>query len=186
MTLLIFGVFLWWAAHMMKRLAPAARGALQDKMGDASKGIFAVLILVSVVLMTVGYRSYTGDVYWTRNAATVGINNLLMLLAVYLFAASGARTRITRVIRHPQLTAFKAWAIAHLLVNGDTASFILFGGLLAWAVMSVIVINRQTEPPAAAESYPAQKEVKVAIITVVVFAVVSGVHIWLGYNPFGA
>lgn len=88
MTLLIFGVFLWWAAHMMKRLAPAARGALQDKMGDASKGIFAVLILVSVVLMTVGYRSYTGDVYWTRNAATVGINNLLMLLAVYLFAAS--------------------------------------------------------------------------------------------------
>ena len=186
MTILILGVLLWWVAHLLKRVAPGLRGSLQDRMGDGSKGVFAVLILLSVVLMTIGYRGYTGEVYWTRSAALVGINNLLMLLAVYLFAASGARTRITKIIRHPQLTAFKAWAIAHLLVNGDTASFILFGGLLAWAVVSVIVINRQSEPPAPKDDYPVRKEVSAIIATLVVFGLVSGVHIWLGYNPFGA
>ncbi len=186
MTILILGLLLWWAAHLTKRLAPGVRAGLQDKMGDASKGLFAVLILLSVVLMTLGYQRYTGTFFWGRNAALVGINNLLMLLAVYLYAASGLKTRITGVIRHPQLTGFKAWAVAHLLVNGDTASFILFGGLLAWAVVEVIVINRQTERPTPPDSYPASNEVKAIVGTLVVFAVISGVHIWLGYNPLGA
>lgn len=186
MTLLILGVLLWWAAHLTKRLAPAVRASLTERMGEGSKGVFAVLILLSVVLMTLGYQSYTGNFYWGRNAALVGINNLLMLLAVYLFAASGLKTRITGIIRHPQLTGFKAWALGHLLVNGDTASFILFGGLLAWAVVSVIVINRQTERPEPPDSYPMANEIKAIVGTIVVYAVISGVHIWLGYNPFGA
>jgi uncharacterized membrane protein len=186
MTLLILGVLLWWAAHLTKRLAPSFRASLTDRMGEGSKGLFAVLILLSVVLMTLGYQRYTGTFYWGRNAALVGINNLLMVLAVYLYAASGLRTRITGIIRHPQLTGFKAWAVAHLLVNGDTASFILFGGLLAWAVVEVIVINRQTERPAPPDSYPMANEIKAIVGTIVVFAVISGVHIWLGYNPFGA
>ncbi|MEM9427401.1 MAG: NnrU family protein [Pseudomonadota bacterium] len=186
MIALILGVLLWWAAHLTKRLAPGPRAALQDRMGDASKGLFALLIVLSVVLMTLGYQNYTGQFFWGRNAVLVGINNLLMLAAVYLFAASGARTRVTKFIRHPQLTAFKAWAVAHILVNGDTASFILFGGLLIWAVVEVIVINRQTERPVPAETYPVKKEVTAIVAAVVVFGLVSAIHIWLGYNPFGA
>ena len=30
-------------------------------------------------------------------------------------------------MRHPQLTAVIVWAVAHLLVNGDLASIVLFG-----------------------------------------------------------
>ena len=52
-----------------------------------------------------------------------------------------AIARLSARIRHPQLTGFKTWAVAHLLVNGDVASFVLFGGLLAWAVVAVILIN---------------------------------------------
>jgi uncharacterized membrane protein len=186
MTLLVLGVLIWSGAHLFKRLAPDARAALAERMGEGSKGLFAVLLLLSVVLMVIGYRSYTGTFFWGRSAAMVGINNLLMLLAVYLFAASGLKTRVTVIIRHPQLTGFKAWAVAHLLVNGDTASFILFGGLLTWAVLEVILINRQTELPARPDSYPVANEVKAIVGTLVVFAVISGIHIWLGYNPFGA
>ena len=186
MTLLILGLALWSGAHLFKRLMPGARAALQDRMGDGSRGLIAILLLLSVVLMVLGYRDYTGAFFWGRSVATTGINNLLMIFAVYLFAASGLRTRITGVIRHPQLTAVKVWAAGHLLVNGDMASFILFGGLLAWAVVEVIVINRQTEPPAPPESYPAANEVKAVIGTLVVFSLIAGVHIWLGYNPFGA
>ena len=66
-----------------------------------------------------------------------------MLLAFYLMAASSLKVKVTSVVRHPQLTAIKAWSVGHLLVNGDAPSLVLFGGLLAWAVVSVILINRQ-------------------------------------------
>lgn len=181
MTLLILGVLLWSLAHLFKRLAPARRAA----MGDRAKGGVALALLVSLVLMVVGYRAADpGTIFWGRSPMMTGINNLLMLVSVYLFAASGMKTRAARIIRHPQLTAVKAWALGHLLVNGDLPSFILFGGLLAWAVVEVILINRQTEwqKPAPA---PMGKEVGALVGTAVVFGVISLIHAWLGYYPFG-
>lgn len=186
MTLLILGLALWTATHVFKRLSPGGRAAMTEKMGEGSKGIIAVLIVISIVLMTLGYKAAEGPVWWGRNAALVGINNLLMLFAIYLFAASGAKTRITKTIKNPQLTAFKIWCFAHLLVNGDLASFVLFGGLLAWAVWEVILLKRAGVVPEVKEDYPANKEIKAIVISVVVFAVVAGIHMWLGYSPFGA
>ncbi len=181
MIVLVLGVLLWTGAHLFKRLAPGRRAAL----GERGRGIVAILVILSVVLMVIGYRNAGGPVWWGRSAAMTGINNLLMILAIYLFAASGAKTWITTKIRHPQLTAIKTWAVAHLLVNGDLASFVLFGGLLAWAVVEVIVINRQSGPWVPPAPAPARKEVTAIVATVVVYAVVSVVHAWLGAWPFG-
>ncbi|WP_226779345.1 NnrU family protein [Oceaniglobus trochenteri] len=181
MILIILGLILWSGAHFWKRISPDSRAA----MGDKGKGIVAIVSVIGIVLMVIGYRGAEGAFYWGRSPAMTGINNLLMLFAFYLFAASGAKTRITRFIRHPQLTAVKVWAIAHLLVNGDTPSFVLFGGLLAWAVAEVIVINRAVPNPAPAHPVPVKKEVTAAIAAIVAFAVVSGIHILLGVNPFG-
>lgn len=182
MILLVLGLALWTLAHLFKRLAPEPRAAL----GGAGKGLVAVLVLGSVALMYYGYGAAMAgaDVWWGRSPARVGINNLLMVLAVYLYAASGTKAALARRIRHPQLTAVKTWAVAHLLVNGDLPSFVLFGGLLAWAVVSVIVINRAQPvwtPPAAAPG----AEVKAVAGTVAVLAVIMLVHNWLGYQPWG-
>jgi len=181
MSLLVLGVLLWAAAHLFKRLAPAARA----RMGDKAKGAVALAVLVSIVLMVIGYRMTEGAVFWGRHPATVGLNNLLNLFAVYLFAASGMKTWITSKIRHPQLTAMKAWAIAHLLVNGDVPSFVLFGGLLAWAVVEVILINRQTEDTRPKGPFETRKEIIAAGAAVVVFSAIAGVHYLLGYAAFG-
>ena len=186
MIVLILGLALWTATHVFKRLSPDGRAAMTEKMGEGSKGIFAVLIVLSIVLMTLGYKAADGPVWWGRSAALVGINNLLMLFAIYLFAASGAKTRITKFIKNPQLTAVKVWCVAHLLVNGDLASFVLFGGLLAWAVWEVILLKRAGVVPEVKEDYPAKKEISAIVATVIVFAVVAGIHTWIGYSPFGA
>jgi len=187
MMLLILGLFFWTFAHVFKRLAPARRAEVTQEIGEGSKGLFAILIVGSIILMIVGYRTAEGPVWWGRSGALVGINNLLMLLAVYLFAASGSKTWITSKIKNPQLTAFKAWCVAHLLVNGDLVSFILFGGLLAWAVWQVILLKRAGVAPEAPKTeYPKDKEFKAVVATIIVFAVIAGVHAWLGYNPFGA
>lgn len=181
MTLLILGLALWWAGHLFKRLAPGPRAA----MGDKGKGAVALILLVGIVLMVVGYGRADGAFFWGRNAALTGINNLLMLLSVYMFAASGMRTALARKMRHPMLGAVKVWALAHLLVNGDMASFILFGGLLAWAVVEMIVINRAEPDWTPPEPAPARKEVIAIVASVVVYAVIAALHAWLGYPVFG-
>jgi uncharacterized membrane protein len=181
MTLMVAGLALWWGAHLFKRLAPARRAA----MGDAGKGLVALALVASVVLMVIGYRGAERVELWFPPAFLTHVNNLLMLLAVYLYAASGMKTRITRAIRHPQLTAVKTWAVAHLLVNGDLASVILFGGLLAWAVVEVIVINRAEPRGPLPAPAPTGKEVGAVLGAVVVTGAIGWVHNWLGVWPFG-
>lgn len=181
MTYLILGLVLWTAAHLFKRVAPARREA----MGDAARGLVSVAVLASVVLMVLGYRGAEVVDLWYPPEWLRHVNNLLMLLAVYLFAASGMKTAITRVIRHPQLTAVKTWAVAHLLVNGDLASVVLFGGLLAWAVVAVIAINRAVPRPAPNPPAPAGKEIGAVVGAVVVALAIGWVHAWLGYPVFG-
>ncbi len=180
MTFLILGLILWYAGHLFKRLAPGPRAQL----GDAGKAIAAVVILGSVVLMVIGYRGWAAPQVWNPPVFMVHINNLLMILALYLYAASGTKARLATKMRHPQLTAVKVWAVAHLLVNGDLASIVLFGGLLAWAVLEVIVINRSQRdwtPPVWGGT---AAEIKALVGTVVVLGVIAWVHTWLGYWPF--
>jgi len=181
MTLLILGLLLWSAVHFWKRVAPAHRA----KFGDAGKGIVAVGSVFAIVLMVFGYGAADSSAYWSRSSALTGINNLLMLLAFYLFAASGKGTRVTRAIRHPQLSAVLVWMIAHLLVNGDTRSFVLFGGLGLWAVAEMVLINRAEGPRGAYHAPPIKSEIIAVVATLVVFTVVVGIHTWLGYNLFG-
>ena len=181
MVLLISGVALWWAAHLFKRMAPGPRAAL----GDKGKGLVAVLLILSVFLMARGYGQADGPVWWGRSAATTGINNLLMLVAFYLYAADGMGTRVTTWIRHPQLTGFSLWATAHLLVNGDLPSFILFGGLLAWALVEIVLLNRADAWKRRTGPFPARKEIMAAVGAVVVMLVVGLIHGWAGYWPFG-
>jgi uncharacterized membrane protein len=181
MIWILLGLGLWVAAHLFKRLAPGRRAA----MGNAARGLVTIAVLASVVLMVIGYRGADQIDLWYPPAFLTHVNNALMLLAVYLYAASAMKTRITWVIRHPQLTAVKTWAVAHLLVNGDLASVVLFGGLLAWAVVEVIVINRAEPRPAPPAPAPIGKEIGAVLGAVVVLAAIGGVHNWLGVWPFG-
>jgi uncharacterized membrane protein len=181
MTLLILGLLLWSQAHFFKRLAPARHAAL----GDRSKKIVAVLILISVVVMIFGYRMADFIPIWTPPAFLTGINNLLMLAAFFLIGMSATKGRLKGWMRHPMLLAVKVWALAHLMVNGDLASIVLFGGMLAWAVVSVILINRAEPVYVRPEPGPASKDILLVVISIVTFVVAAVIHLALGVNPFG-
>ncbi len=183
MTLLILGLLLWVGAHYFKRLAPDARA----KMANQGKAVVALLVFASLVLMIIGYRGADFIPVWNPPSFMTHINNLLMLLAFWIYgssAAKGAKAWPAYKTRHPQLLAVKTWAVAHLLVNGDLASIILFGGLLAWAVVSVILINRAE--PAWTPPAPAGRAtyIRLVVITAVIFVIVVAIHMWLGVSPF--
>ena len=183
MLMLILGIAIWWAAHLFKRIAPSPRA----RMGDPARGMVTILLLVSVILMILGYRSAEGPFWWGATPMLKGINNLLVLAAFYLFAAAGMKTAAGRRLRHPQLTGFALWAFAHLLPNGDLPSFVLFGGLLAWSLVQMAAINR-AEPGWTPDRSPAvmRKEIMAVAGALVVYLVAGLIHGWLGYNPFGA
>ena len=180
MTLLILGVALWSAAHLFKRLAPDLRAGL----GERAKGPITLALVVALVLMVVGFRGADGAVFWGRSPAMAGINNLMMLASVYLFAAAGMKTAVARRLRHPMLWGVVLWSVGHLLVNGDTPSLILFGGMLLWALAEMALINRAGPfvPPAAK---PAKFEAMAVAGTLIVYGAAVGVHYALGYPTFG-
>jgi uncharacterized membrane protein len=179
MAYLILGLILWTAAHLFKRVAPDLRA----RMGKAGKGLAAVGILAGLVLMVIGYRQAVPVDVWITPAWTKHLNNLMMLGAVFLYGMSATKGRLRGAIRHPQLTAVKVWAVAHLLVNGDLASLVLFGGLLGWAVLEVVLINRAEDwnRPKPGE---AKRDILLVIITLVLFFAMTFVHNWLGVWPF--
>lgn len=179
MFLLIAGLILWSLAHFFKRAMPERRAA----MGEAGRGIVTVALVLALIAMVLGYRWAEFIPLWYPPAFLVHVNNLLMLIAVFVFGMSATTGRLRGKMRHPQLTAVKIWAIAHLLVNGDLASVILFGGLFAWALAEVIVINRSEDwvRPAPGE---AKKDVLLVVITLVAFGAMTAIHAWLGVWPF--
>lgn len=178
MSILALGVIIWSVAHLMERIAPALRARLG---GRAGMGLIA---MASLALMIFGYRSAEGSFYWGRDPMTTGINNLLMLISVYLFAAAGMKTKIARMIRHPMLLGVVVWMVAHILVNGDTPSFLLFGGIGVWALLQMAAINRSGlwQVPAAR---PAKMEAIAIAGTLVVYGAIALAHYALGYPVFG-
>jgi uncharacterized membrane protein len=157
-------------------------------VGDKGKAIVALGSVIAIVLMVIGYRSANGAVYWDRGNGLVWLNNLLMVAAFYCYAASaakGVKIWLGRQIRHPQLTGFGLWAVAHLLVNGDTPSFILFGGLLAWAIVHARILSATEGPWVRLPAAPRKKEIVALVITVIVTCVVMGIHYALGAQPWG-
>ncbi|GAA6191709.1 NnrU family protein [Phaeobacter sp. NW0010-22] len=178
--LLILGVVLWWAAHFFKRVAPAQRAA----MGNAGKGAVTAVLLVSIVLMIVGYRATDFIHIWSPPSFMVHINNLLVLIAIWMMSPAAKKGLLLNKVRHPMLAGFKAWATAHLLVNGDLASIILFGGLLGWAVVQVIVINKSEPNWTPGKPGTLAKDGMFFVASIVLMAIIGYIHGLVGPSPF--
>lgn len=178
---LIAGLALWSFSHWFKRIAPALRAAL----GAAGKGVVAVFSLLGIWLMVRGYGAAEPTVLWDFGAAGRHLNNLLMLAAVALVGAAHSKSRLRAAIRHPMLWGAVVWAVAHLIVNGDVRALVLFGGLGLWALISMVLINRAEPDWRPPEGLSARGDLRLGAITLVVYAAIAGLHIWLGPNPFG-
>lgn len=177
MILMILGLALWSAGHLFPICAPGARAAAVDRLGEGPyKGLFALVALIAVVLMVAGYRQAEFVNLWFPPAWTVHLNNLLMLIAVFLLGAKHARSSARHYVRHPMLAGVVLWAVAHLMVNGDLASLLLFGGLLAWAVVAMLGSNARDGAWVRPPKGDAPGLIRHLAITLVVFAVILGIH----------
>ncbi len=144
MTWLVLGVLSWSAVHLFPCSATSARSRLIDRLGEqAYRGLFALAILVSIVVMALGWRASAPAIVYLPPAWGALAANVLVFIALVLFAASGVASNLKRLVRHPQLTGVLVWSGAHLLSNGEDRSLVLFGGLGLWAIVAITLINRR-------------------------------------------
>ncbi len=181
MLALIIGVFLWWDAHLFKRILPEQRTQLDAKLGaKAARALFASLIVLSVILMIFGYRSWNASLVYQAPATSKHFVMLIAWAGFILMGAGQSKSRIKRYIRHPMLIGASLWAIAHLLVRGDWASLWLFGGILAWAVFSILIINAREgswrKPDETKLSLAG--DIRLILIGSVLTAIAILIHIW--------
>lgn len=185
MTLLCVGLAIWISVHLTKRLAPATRANLDAKLGvGPAKGAIAFMLIVSIVLMVLGYGDADKTPLYPPIAGIGHLNNLLMVLAVLLLGMGSSKGKMRAWLRHPMLWGVVVWGVAHLLVNGDLPSVILFGGMILWALLQMVLINRAVTDWTRPEPGPISGDVRLIVITAVVFTVIVGIHSWLGYNLF--
>lgn len=187
MLLLITGLIVFLGIHSVRILAPEWRAQRITSMGEGPwKGIYSLVSLVGLVLIIWGFgvaRSTTGILYdppiWLRHIAL-----LLMLFSfISMIVFNLPAGRLKPMLKHPFLISVKTWAVAHLLANGETASVVLFGTVLAWAVWDRIAVGRRGET--APVPGPAKWDVMAVLTGAVLWLLfVWKLHIWLiGVSP---
>ena len=87
---------------------------------------------------------------WNPPVGMRHLTLLLMLFAAIAIVAAYVPSHVKAWLKHPMLVGVKTWAVAHLLANGDIASIVLFGAVLAWAVFDRISVKRRNLPPPVA------------------------------------
>lgn len=145
MTVIAIGLLIWVCVHLFPSLFPAPRERLITRLGsNAYQGLFALCILAGLLLIIFGWRNAQPTQVYLPPA---GLRHPAMLLVIIGFilmvAANFPATRFKRIIRHPQLTGVAIWAFAHLLMNGDSRSLLVFAALGLWSLVSMFSINRR-------------------------------------------
>ena len=103
--LMILGIALWIGAHVFKRLAPEIRSGL----GEKGKGPVALVLLLSVVLMVIGYRNSAFVPVYDLGAGAKHVAVIVMLPVIAFMGLGSSSSRVFITMRHPMLTGFVLW-----------------------------------------------------------------------------
>lgn len=182
---LLLGLVLWWAAHFLKRLAPGVRRDLSTALGQGpSKGLISLALLGGAVLIFLGYRDAGLTPVYTPIAGIGYLNNLLMFVALFAMGVGPVGGRLSAKFRHPMLWGLIIWSVAHLMVNGDLASVVMFGGLGLWALIQIRLINQHEGPWERPMPGNALQDYKLVLTTLFIYVVIAGIHWLFDHNPF--
>ena len=180
MSILILGLVLFLGAHIFTTFR-APRAALIGAIGEGPyKGLYSLIALAGLVPIVWGFGAYRSAGYiqvWDPPPALKHVALILLWFALVALAATYAPpSRIKSILRHPMLVAVKAWALSHLLVNGDLGSLLLFGSLLAWAVYDRIAVKRRGDMGAPPVASFGRNDIIVIVIGTVAYVAFALLH----------
>ena len=157
---LLIGAVLFYGGHVLLAAAPI-RPRLAARLGQRGFAmVYSSVALLGLVWLGYGYAVAPRQRWWggpDLAAAPLVLMAPATVLIVGAFSqrnptvvgqskALGAEAArgILAVTRHPFLWAVAFWALGHLVVNGDLPSLVLFGGMLALALLGTAEIDRKS------------------------------------------
>lgn len=153
-------VILFVAGHLALS-AVRVRGRLVEALGGESRflAVYSTFALLTFIGMVLAYGQAPRPVLWQlplwANWLPVLVMPVALLMVVWgvtapnpaavrqgaTATAVGKPKGFTAVTRHPFMWGFALWALVHMAVNGDLASQILMGGVLALALLGTFHID---------------------------------------------
>lgn len=188
MSLLIIGIVIFVGAHLAVMLSPGLREGFRAGLGEGPyKGVFSLVSLLGLGLMIYGFyttrATLEGTDYlyapapWTRHAAMT-----LVLLAFVFVGASHGKGYLKRWLKQPMSIGIGLWAVAHLLANGDRPGVVMFGAILALAVIDIILSTLRGKVPT--HEPRVRSDVIAVIVGVILYLVfLFGVHPYIFNLP---
>jgi len=138
MIFLAVAVALFAFVHLIPAL-PGIKTRLQERFGAAYGPLFGVAATLTLVLIVVAWSMTSFEPVYEPVKFGRHINMALSLIAFMFLGIFFFRGKLRQFFRFPFAIAVVFWATGHLIANGDQASIILFGGLLAYAVVFIIL-----------------------------------------------
>lgn len=180
MAILIAGLVIFLGTHLFT----VFRGARSKSVGALKPGgykiAYSLVSLIGFVLIIWGFAQAraAGTVQvWTPPAFFRHITMLINLPVFSLLVAAYVPGRIGQAVKHPMLLAVILWSVAHLLANGELRSILLFGGFLAWALISRFSQGpREAAEGAPKRGGPVRNDIIAVVIGLVLYAVMV---VWL-------
>ncbi len=182
MTTISVGLIIWVLVHLFPSVFSDQRQKLISRIGNNPyQGLFAILIIVSLVLIVVGWRNTVpAHIYFPVEQLRLPSALLTVAGLILIVGANFPNTRLKFAFRHPQLTGVFIWAIAHLLMNGDNRSLIVFSVIGLWSMATMFTINRRDgewKKPEKAAGWG--QEILMAAVGVIVAAIAIYFHQYL-------
>lgn len=160
MVALIVFATLFVAGHLVLSSPPVRRRVVEQTGGERLfLALYSAVALVTFAAMVLAYAHASRTVLWELPRAVNVVPLLAMPFALLMVvggltapnpaavgqgaeAVEAAEARgVFAVTRHPFMAGLALWAVAHILVNGDSASLVLMGSVLILAVLGTLHIE---------------------------------------------
>ena len=188
MLQLLIGLVVFLGIHSVAVVALPLRDRMAAKSEMGWKALYAIASLIGIVLVVRGYAELrlTPTVLYVPPIGLRHVAAVLMLPAFAFFIAPYFPGRIKTALKHPQLIAVKAWALAHLLVNGNLADVLLFGSFLIWAVVDRVSMKKRVARPLPGAPESKANDVIVVVVGLLMYVafVMWGHEALIGMKPF--
>ena len=176
-----------------QKTRPAAWAEMWDASNARRIAIPPITWNSGVRMVTTAAQIATGkpmkDAQYDLEAGMRHLAALLMLASfVLLTAAYVPGNRIKARLRHPMVLGVKAWALAHLLANGQLLHLVVFGAFLVWAVLDYRAARQRdrVQPATAAIGTAGATGVTIAIGVVAWLVFTLWLHgLLIGVRPLG-
>lgn len=143
MALLILGMVIFLSAHLIPGFVELRRKFVDWKGETVYLICYSLVSALGLALIITGKATAPEVPIWQAPSWMNHLTMTAMLPSVILVAAAYIPNNLRRFIRHPFLWGFTLWSLSHLLVSGDLASVILFGGIGVFAIYDMWSANRR-------------------------------------------